>query len=143
MELSGVTAILGGEEVLHKKISNQMDLIELSQTGIPFMALVNLAKYLSFTIRQMAELLPVTERTIQRYTPQKHFNRVVSEQILHIAFVAARGTEVFGEKARFLSWMNHPNKALANKTPMSLLRSRFGVEMVLDELGRIEYGVFS
>jgi uncharacterized protein (DUF2384 family) len=36
--------------------------------------------------------------------------------------------------------MNHPNKALANKTPISLLRSRFGVEMVLDELGRMEYG---
>jgi putative toxin-antitoxin system antitoxin component (TIGR02293 family) len=152
MELSGVTAILGGEEVLHKKIENQMDLIELSQTGIPKDALVNLAKYLSFTIRQMAELLTVTERTIQKYlsacpaqagTPKKHFNRVVSEQILHIAFVAARGAEVFGERSQFLPWMNHPNKALANKTPMSLLRSRFGVEMVLDELGRMEYGVLS
>ncbi|HIE28953.1 TPA: DUF2384 domain-containing protein [Candidatus Poribacteria bacterium] len=143
MELSGVTAILGGEEILHKKISNQMDLIELSQTGIPKDALVNLAKHLSFTIRQIAQLLPVTARTIQRYTGKKQFNRVVSEQILHIAFVAAKGTEVFGEKARFLSWMNHPNKALANKTPLSLLSSRFGVEMVLDELGRMEYGVLS
>jgi putative toxin-antitoxin system antitoxin component (TIGR02293 family) len=143
MELSGITAILGGEEVLQKKIQSQMDLIELSHKGIPKDALVNLAKYLSFTIRQMAQLLPVTERTLQRYTSQKHFNPVVSEQILHIAEVAAKGTEVFGAKDQFLSWMNHPNKALANKTPISLLSSRFGLEMVLDELGRMEYGVFS
>lgn len=143
MELSSVTAILGGEEVIQKKIEGRMDLIELSQTGIPKSALVNLANYLSFTTRQIAQLLPVTARTIQRYTEKKQFNRVVSEQILALAFVAARGTEVFGEKARFLSWMNHPNKALANKTPLSILSSRFGVEMVLDELGRMEYGVFS
>jgi len=39
--------------------------------------------------------------------------------------------------------MNHPNKALNNKTPMSLLNSKFGTNMVLDELGRIEHGVFS
>ena len=143
MEFSGITAVLGGEEVLQKKIQSQMDLIELSQVGIPKDALVNLAKYLSFTISQMAQLLPVNERTIQRYPPQKHFTPVISEQILHIAEVAAKGTEVFGAKDKFLSWMNHPNKVLANKTPMSLLSSRFGVEMVLDELGRIEYGVFS
>jgi putative toxin-antitoxin system antitoxin component (TIGR02293 family) len=39
--------------------------------------------------------------------------------------------------------MNHPNKALDKKTPMSLLNSKFGVDMVLDEIGRIEHGVFS
>ncbi len=143
MELSNITEVFGGEEVLRKKIQSRMDLIELSNEGVTKDALANLAKYLSFTMSQMAELLPVTERTIQRYTPEKSFNRVVSEQILQIAEVAANGTDVFEDKDRFLSWMNHPNKALDNKTPMSILSSRFGVEMVLDELGRIEYGVFS
>lgn len=39
--------------------------------------------------------------------------------------------------------MNQSNMALDKKTPMSLLNSKFGVDMVLDELGRIEHGVFS
>lgn len=143
MEFSKVTKVLGGEDVLRKKIQSRMDLIELSNKGITKDALAHLANYLSFTMRQMAELLPVTERTIRRYTPKTTFNRVVSEQILEIAEVAAKGVEVFEDKRKFLSWMDHPNKALANKTPMSLLSSRFGTEMVLDELGRIEYGVLS
>lgn len=143
MEFSNVTKVLGGEKILRKRIQSRMDLIELSNKGVTKDALAHLANYLSFTMRQMAELLPITERTIQRYTPQKTFNRVVSEQILQIAEVTVKGVEVFEDKRKFLSWMSYPNKALANKTPVSLLSSRFGTEMVLDELGRIEYGVFS
>lgn len=143
MELSGIAKILGGHRVLHKRIQNRLDLIELSSMGITKNALSRLAKYLCFSMSQMAELLPVTERTIQRYAPNKHFNRVISEQILKITEVAAKGADVFADKDKFLSWMNHPHTALANRTPMSLLNSRFGTEMVLDELGRIEHGVFS
>jgi putative toxin-antitoxin system antitoxin component (TIGR02293 family) len=143
MEFSGVTKVLGGEKVLRKKIQSRMDLIELSNKGLTKNALSHLAKFLSFTMSQMAALLPVTERTIQRYAPKKHFNRVVSEQILQIAEVAARGADVFEERDKFLAWMDHPNRALADKRPLSLLTSRFGAEMVLDELGRIEHGVFS
>jgi putative toxin-antitoxin system antitoxin component (TIGR02293 family) len=143
MQLSAVTEVLGGKKVLGQKIQNQMDLIELANKGITKDALTHLAEFFSIRISQMAALLPVTERTIQRYTGKKHFNRVVSEQILQIAEVAAKGTDVFEDKDKFLSWMNHPNKALGNRRPMDLLRSRFGVQAVLDELGRIEYGVVS
>jgi putative toxin-antitoxin system antitoxin component (TIGR02293 family) len=143
MELSAVAKVLGGEKVLRRKIQSRMDLIEVSSKGVTKDALRHLAKFLSFTMSQMAALLPVTERTIQRYASKKHFNRVVSEQILQIAEVAAKGAEVFEDKEKFLSWIDYPNRALADKTPLSLLNSRFGAEMVLDELGRIEHGVFS
>jgi putative toxin-antitoxin system antitoxin component (TIGR02293 family) len=83
----------------------------------------------------------VTERTLQRYTLQQPLNQVVSEHILQLAEVAAKGVEVFVDKAAFLAWLHHPNIALANHTPLSLLSSRFGAEMVLDELGRLEHGV--
>lgn len=143
MELYALTKVLGGKKVLQMSIQSQMDLVTLSNKGVTKDALLHLAKYLSFSMNQMARLLPVTERTIQRYALKKHFNRVISEQILQIAEVAAKGSEVFEGRDKFLTWMNHPNMALAKKTPTSLLNSKFGVDMVLDELGRIEHGVFS
>ena len=143
MELSGIAEVLGGEKVLGKKIRSQMDLIELGNDGVTKDALRHLAKNLSITMDQMAELLLISERTIQRYASKKHFSRPVSEQILRIAEVAANGIQLFDDREKFLTWMNHPNRALANKTPKSLLSSRFGAGMVLDVLGRIEYGVFS
>jgi putative toxin-antitoxin system antitoxin component (TIGR02293 family) len=143
MEAASITEVLWGSDVIPTKIKSRMDLIELSNEGITKDALMRLGEYLNLSMTQMSKIIPITERTIQRYAIKKHFNRVISEQILQIAEVAARGTNVFEDKDRFLSWVNQPNRALADKTPLSLLHSRFGTEMVLDELGRIEHGIFS
>jgi len=143
MQRSEISEILGGKNALRRDIASRMDLIQLSSKGITKDSLLDLARYLSMSISQMAELLPVTERTIQRYKRKQRFNRVVSEQVLQIAEVAARGGEVFGDRDKFLSWMRSPSPALGNRTPAFLLRSRFGIEVVLDELGRIEHGVIS
>jgi len=143
MKFSSITKVLGGEKVVRRRIHTRMDLIELGAEGVTKDALLHLAEYFGLSLSEIAELLPVADRTLRRYTPKKHFNRVLSEQILQIAEVAARGTEVFNDKDDFLTWLNHPNIALADKTPKSLLCSRFGTDMVLDVLGRIEHGTFS
>ena len=143
LELHGVSKILGGEEILHREIHNYFDFIELGSRGVTKTALANLASYLRLSISQIARLLPVSERTIQRQGAEEPFNRAVSEQILHIAEVAARGTDVFEDRERFLAWLNQPCIALDDEAPIDLLRSRFGVDMVLEELGRMEHGVFA
>lgn len=143
MGLAAVEKILGGKKTLHKTIHNRMDLIEVSNAGLTKEALVRLTGYLNISMHQCVELLPVTERTLQRYGANEHFGRVLSEHILLIAEVAARGSEVFEDKEKFIRWLNMPTVAFAKKTPLSLLNSKFGVDMVLDELGRIEHGVFS
>jgi putative toxin-antitoxin system antitoxin component (TIGR02293 family) len=143
MQLSKIGKILGGQKVLHMRIQKRQDLMTLGLHGVTKGALLNLARYLSVSMNQIAELLPITERTIQRYNRSQHFNQAVSEQILQIAEVIAKGVEVFEDKNNFLAWMQQRNVALGNKPPLSLLSSRFGTEMVLDELGRIEHGVVS
>jgi putative toxin-antitoxin system antitoxin component (TIGR02293 family) len=143
MELAQVARVLGGQKVLGKRLQSRMDLVELANQGLTKDAVTNLARHLSLSLRDMAALLPVTERSLQRYAPKHHLNRTVSEQVLQIAGVVARGTEVFGGKDRFLAWANQPNTALSNKRPLELLGSRFGTDLVLDELGRIEHGIVS
>ena len=143
VELHEISEILGGKEVLHEEIQSDFDFIELGGRGVTKAALTNLAGYLRLSLGRMAQLLSVSERTIQRQDPGVLFNRAVSEQILHIAEVAARGTDVFEDRERFLAWLNQPSIALAGRAPIDLLKSRFGAGMVLDELGRMEHGVFA
>jgi putative toxin-antitoxin system antitoxin component (TIGR02293 family) len=143
MQLSQVGEILGGEKILGKKLESKMDLIELGSIGITKDAVSHLAKYLSFSWKQIAALLPVTERTLQRYRLNQHFNPAVSEQVLHIAEVLAKGADVFKEKKKFLLWLNTPHKVFSGMTPFAMLASRYGTELVLEELGRIEFGVYS
>jgi len=134
-----LASIIGGKHATRSRL----EMIELSDKGVTKDALLRLATYLNLSLSQIAKLLPITERTIQRYSPKQRFNRVVSEQVLQIAEVAARGAEVFGDREKLLSWMNTPSTALGNRAPASLLGSRFGTEMVLDELGRVEHGIIS
>ena len=143
MEVTQISRILGGQKALHVRVHQREDLILLSNHGVTKDALLNLTRYLRFSVNQIAELLPISGRTIQRYSRKKHFNRPVSEQILQLAEVAAKGGQVFEDKDNFLSWMKQSNVALGGKSPQSLLSTRFGTQMVLDELGRIEHGVVS
>ena len=139
MQPASIANILGGKQGIRSRI----EMIEVSDKGVTKDALLRLATYLNLSLSQIAKLLPITERTIQRYSRKQRFNRVVSEQVLQIAEVAARGAEVFGDREKLLSWMNTPSTALGNRAPASLLGSRFGTEMVLDELGRVEHGIIS
>ena len=143
VELPEMSKILGGKRVLRKEIHTDIDLIELGDRGLPKSALINLAAFLDLSLGQMADLLSLSERTLQRYDATERFNRLVSEQILHIAEVAAKGMDVFEDKTLFLQWLHHPSIALGNTSPVALLKSRFGADMVLRELGRMEHGVFS
>jgi len=143
MSLSQVAELLGGEKVLGRHLDTQFDLLELGNTGITKTVIRHLAENLALSWKQMVSLLPVTERTLQRYNQRKHLSFIVSEQVLMIAELATRGMDVFGNKDKFLEWMKTPCTALSGKVPLDMLRSRLGHEMILDELGRIEHGVHS
>jgi putative toxin-antitoxin system antitoxin component (TIGR02293 family) len=139
MELSNVEQVLG----LKEKVRTQLDLVKLGGKGVSKGTVVRLAKHLSIGLKGIAPLLSVNQRTIQRLGAGSVFSRTVSERILRIALVVARGEEVFGDRERFNIWLKEPNKAMVNQTPLGLLASNFGIDMILDELGRIEHGIIS
>jgi len=143
--LSDVTieTLLGGYEVIGHAARTDMDLYEISRNGLPKKALLHLAANLKVSLRALSQLLNVAERTIQRKADQDLLDSSTTEQVLQLAEVFSRGQGVFGSSTRFQQWINTVNLTLGGKRPMELLQSRFGMQMVLDELGRIEYGIVS
>ena len=53
-----------------------------------------------------------------------------------------RGIQAFGNKDIFHKWLNIPSIALGDKVPATLIETEEGLEQVLDELIRIEHGVY-
>ncbi len=141
MNQAQVLDIIGVRRPFRGRRGTPLDLVDLGERGLPKASLLELAKFLKLTTAQVARLLPVTERTIQRYSKAQHFNRAVSERIIDIAQVAARGVEVFDDRDRFLDWLARPSLPLGNRTPFELLASQLGTDLVVDELGRIEHGI--
>jgi len=54
-----------------------------------------------------------------------------------------RGTDVFESRDNFLSWFATPNTALGGKIPSDLVSLQTGAQLVMDELTRIDHGVFA
>ncbi|MFP4383599.1 MAG: antitoxin Xre/MbcA/ParS toxin-binding domain-containing protein [Spirochaetia bacterium] len=143
MNTISIEALLGGPEVIGRTIRTEFDLFEIGKRGLPKRALTFLVKNTNLTIRSLSRILHTTERTLQRKKEADLLSEGISEQLLQIAEVYSRGQEVFNTMDDFQIWMSSPNVALGKRVPLELLSSRFGAQMVLDEIGRIEHGVFS
>lgn len=141
MHYSHAAEILGGEKVLGRNLQSRMDFVELAVAGVTKEAAGHLARYLSLSLAGLAKLLPLTPRTLQRYSAKKRLSPAVSEQVLQLAEVMAIGSEVFGDRDNFLTWLSLPSASLGERMPIDLLSSRFGAELIIDELGRIAHGI--
>ena len=67
----------------------------------------------------------------------------ISERILQIQIIYQLGLDVFEDQASFDQWLNLNSIALGGRKPKDLLDSTFGVEVIKDELNRIEYGILA
>jgi putative toxin-antitoxin system antitoxin component (TIGR02293 family) len=129
--------------IFHRKPLSQMDTIEMSIEGVTKRSLNSFMHYFKFSPDQIAHMLPVTLRTIQRYNINQKFNATISEHIIQLVALMAKGVEVFGDREKFMRWFNSPSKPLGGKAPTDLVCLKTGTQIVMDELGRIEYGIFA
>jgi putative toxin-antitoxin system antitoxin component (TIGR02293 family) len=124
-------------------LDNDMDLISMSRKGVSKQLLLALSDLSGISIHQLAQLLPITERTIQRYDNEQKFSRDVSEHILIIVRVVDKAYQVLEGQEAVKDWLTTPLVGLGQRTPLSLLDTSFGAQLVMDELGRLEHGVYS
>ena len=93
---------------------------------------------------KVSTLLELSERTLQRYKKEhKTFSALHSQRILELKQLDKTGKEVFGNKEKYRHWLMTPSSFLKNKKPIDLLTNSFGVDILMDELSRIEQGIFA
>jgi putative toxin-antitoxin system antitoxin component (TIGR02293 family) len=122
---------------------SDFDLLSIARKGIAKKSLLALAKKISLTLEEIADILHISERTLQRYTPSTLIRTEHADRAIELAKLYERGSEVLGSHEAFNNWLRNPNYALNNQIPLTLLDTSIGFTMVLDILGRIEYGVYS
>lgn len=126
-----------------KEIRNDADFIECIRLGVPKVALDNIMEMAGFSVGEISSIIRTSDRTLRRYTPSTKLNPEQSERVIEVAKLYSRGEEVFGNLDTFKIWMNSSVLALGNKSPKEYLDTSLGIDMLMDELGRIEHGVFA
>src|ERR1019366_3883290 len=97
-----------------------------------------------FTRTDWAKYLATSTKTLDRYEKlRKTFEAFQAERILEIGALFKKGEEVFGKHDGFVRWLNSESIALGWVVPKDLLDTSAGLGLVMDELGRIEYGVYA
>ncbi|MEO8962753.1 MAG: antitoxin Xre/MbcA/ParS toxin-binding domain-containing protein [Ginsengibacter sp.] len=119
-------------------------IINTIKKGIKFSAFTSIAQNSPFSLVEWSGFLNISERTMQRYKKEKKaFDSDSSEKIIEITLLYKYGIEVFGNKEKFNSWLETKNLALGGIIPKSLLDNTFGINLLKDELTRIEYGILA
>ncbi|MGC4234315.1 MAG: DUF2384 domain-containing protein [Niabella sp.] len=124
-------------------IENVTDFISYIREGIPKKALDHLAEVMALSDAELSAVLHVSDRTLRRYTSSQKLNPEQSERVLELARLYARGADVFEDMESFKLWMESPVGALGNKKPKSFLDTSMGIALLMEELGRIEHGIFA
>ena len=103
-----------------------------------------IADKVPFTQKDWADILHISERTLQRYAKENgNFNFSVADRILQIDKVIKRGIEVFGNLDKFINWIRDNPYMLEGRLSVQSLASFEGINKVLTQLGRIEHGILA
>ncbi len=135
--------IVGMALNLQQEVKSPYDLMDLARQGLLKSAMDSLAQLLELSTKDLVQYLHISERTIQRYDKNTKLSPELSDHLIQIAKVYARAVNVFEDRDRAVKWLKYPSHALGGVTPISCLDNFSGIELVLDELGRIEYGVYA
>lgn len=132
-----VKALLGGPRV----VGRSKDLTSLAEEGLPKQALIVFMQKVHLDERRLFSYLDVTKRTLDNYKPKQRLRLYISDRLIHLAELYAKGKVIFDSFENFNEWLNRPSVDLGSSKPVDLIHTRKGVDEILHVLGRIEHGI--
>lgn len=123
--------------------TSDFDILKSARQGLSKRVLMGFAKKISLTLQEFANIMHISERTLQRYDDDAIIKTEYAEKAVELARLYTRGEEVFGSLDKFKAWMKTPLHVFRGETPVSLLDTSIGFDILFKELGRIEHGIFA
>ncbi len=123
------------------KIKSKSQLVASSFNGVDMSVVNDVSVLYNLTSNTMADIMNISTKTLTRYTQSnKVLNAVSSEILLKLISLFNHGVQVFGNESSFSNWLQKPSIGLNNQNPFNYLKSSSGIDLVDEELTRIEYG---
>jgi putative toxin-antitoxin system antitoxin component (TIGR02293 family) len=129
-------------EMVNDIIYQPSYIINTSLSGVGSLRFFNLADYTGLNREWLATaFLGLSLKTLQRYAQEdKSLTPREGEAILKLEALYKKGIEIFGNRDEFNSWLKEPEYGLGWQVPLELLSTSTGIDMIMEELLRIEFG---
>jgi putative toxin-antitoxin system antitoxin component (TIGR02293 family) len=126
-------------QTLYMPIRSRLPLV----ADFSYSKFAKVAAKIPFTQKEWANILHLSEKTLQRYAKDdKSFEGIYVERILQIDELINMGLETFVDADALYSWLKREKKVLGQVLNFESLYSTQGINEVVDEIGRIQYGVY-
>ena len=128
----------------YREKEDDLQNIIVEEPRIPYRSFSKLNAAIPFTMQDWAKYLHLSERTLYRYNRDHlSFDELHSERIAEIYSLFRKGAEIFGSGDIYFTWLNTKSIALGGVVPKELFTSSRGINLVRDELSRIEHGILA
>jgi len=115
--------------------------VEIIERGLPYEEVERLAAEIELSMEELCRIIPVSRRTLARFRGSL-LDAHLSDHIYIARKVFERAAEVMESPDNARLWLKTPNYAFRFKRPLEYLSSLTGSLELLDELGRLQHGVF-
>ncbi|MHB1922516.1 MAG: antitoxin Xre-like helix-turn-helix domain-containing protein [Chitinophagaceae bacterium] len=123
----------------HLDLNNPFSLMFTARKGISPKLFYDFAAYIQMPEKHLAALLHLSSRTISNYKAQhKRIGPIPSEHLMKLVALFGKGEEIFGNLPEFNYWLQKPFWNATEK-PMDWLYTPGGVDLVSEELDRLEH----
>jgi len=142
-ELHAVVKELGGRQTLGRTLSSDGELREAIREGFPTPVVEQLMQASGLTLKELAESLDLSPRSLQRRRSGGRLARFESDRLYRLARIVALANQSLGKPELVTRWLRRSNRALGGQAPMASIDTELGARQVESVLGRIAYGGIS
>jgi len=126
-------------------LRSDLTIVKTSNDGVDATVFSELHEISGIKRQFLAEsIFDVSLKTMMRYEKEnKKLNPKHSEIALKLMSLFRKGIEIFGSLTSFVSWLDKPALGLGDQVPMLMLNTITGMDLVEEELLRIEHGALA
>lgn len=127
--------------VYHTLYENPISLLSSSKRGLDAKAALDFIHLSGFSPNEFQDTFKTTVKTIQNYyAGSLKLDAALSEKLLKSFALFEKGISVFGSAKAFQNWLNTASYGLGNQVPFDLMDTITGINLIEEELIRIEHG---
>lgn len=109
----------------------------------PYRKFDKIARQIAFTQKEWAAILHLSEKTLQRYAKDnKNFEGIYVDRILHMQELIETGLETFTSPEALYRWLKRDKPVLGELLTFESLKNSRGIQLIIDQMGRIQHGVY-
>lgn len=125
-------------------LADDFTIVNALEYGVNTKLFKEIKEFCTLNDHQWANLLDMSPATLKRYIKlESHiFKTHQAQRIFQVMNINIVGQNVFCDVQKFNIWLEESNLIFDGKSPMDLLDSTFGQQLVLKELNNIEHGIF-